>query len=249
MNKDQKLIAEAYSRVYLKESTDDLNHLPSLEEIKSELTRIYNQNKRFYSPENYEKKTAGLDEKANLVQKLLTAHADWVKKFNEENPSREPYTLWSSVYSELSDASKDLNGFRHRTNPKETPIVILALSLLDINEALKKKYEEEDREAARPKSHAETLYSSDPQKVDQQVVDLINDNSNLPVQSLATKIDKEIIKSEEFGKVEGPYSEEGMEKYNVRNVINTIKQRKDINLDPDEKEALIKELREMYKVK
>ena len=63
------------------------------------------------------------------------------------------------------------------------------------------------------------------------------------------KIDKEIIKSEEFGKVDSLGSEEAIEKYNIQDVISTIKHRKDIKLEPVEKEALIKELQGMYKVK
>lgn len=251
MNKDTNLIFEAYKK-RLNEAVD-LDYLPSLEDIKKELTNLYNNHKRFYSPEVYKNKINSIDSTANEIHKLLVGHKEWVEKYNSElNPDdkfRSKYTLWSSVYSELSDYSKELNGFRHRTSPEETPLIPLTLNLLDIHKDIEKKYEHEKAEEARPKSHAENLYSSDPQKVDEQIVNLINDNSNLSVQSLATKIDKEVIKSEEFGKVEGPHGEESMEKYNIHNVISVIKHRKDINLDPTEKEALIKEIQGMYKTK
>ena len=251
MNKDTSLIFEAYKK-RLSESVD-LDYLPSLEEVKQQLVDLYNKHKRFYPQGSYEKKIANVDQEAKEIESLLKAHKEWVKKYNSELDSndqyRSKYNLWSSVYSEVSDYSKELNGFRHRTSPQETPLVALASELIKIHKDLQQKYEHEKAEEARPKSHAETLYSSDPQKLNQQIVDLINDNSNLSVQSLATKIDKEIIKSEEFGKVDSLGSEEAIERYNIQDVISTIKHRKDIKLEPVEKEALIKELQGMYKVK
>ena len=251
MNKDSNLIFEAYKK-RLSESVD-LDHLPSLEEVKQQLLNHYNENKRRLPAEYYQRKIAGIEQEAKEVEELLKAHKEWVEKYNSElepnDPYRSKYNLWSSIYSEYSDYSKELNGFRSRTTPDETPLVILATALIGVHRDLQKKYEHEKAEEARPKSHAETLYSSDPQKLNQQIVDLINDNSNLSVQSLATKIDKEIIKSEEFGKVDSLGSEEAIEKYNIQDVISTIKHRKDIKLEPVEKEALIKELQGMYKVK
>jgi hypothetical protein len=240
MNKDIHFIFEAYKKRLLKES-DDQNYIPSLEEIKAYLTKEYkNYELRYSNKELFNNRMAGLDKRASTIEKMIKAHKDWVDKWNTnpENSDRTPYTVWSSIYSELSDDYKDLNGFRYRTTFDKTPIIVLADELLDTREELKNEFERQDKEAARPKSHAETLYSN-PQKLHSDVIQLVNAHADEAVQNIATIIDREIIKSIE-GKGDAFVSQI------AHMVMNTIHNDKEIKLDHQERGALCKELQEMY---
>jgi hypothetical protein len=240
MNNDTNLIFEAYRKRLVKEAPDQ-NYVPSLEEIKAYLTKSYKDIKSHYSnPELLKKRMAGLDKRASTIEELIKAHKDWVEKWNSDpdNSSREPYTVWSSIYSEFSDASKDLNGFRSRTSFEQTPIISLADSLLIVFEDLREEREKAAKEDARVKSHAETLYSN-PQKLDADVVKLVNDHAEEAVSNIATIIDRELIKSVDN-------AGDGFISQVAHMVMNTIHNDREIKLDRQERDALNKELHGMY---
>ena len=240
MNKDSNLIFEAYKKRLISEAPDQ-NYVPSLEEIKAYLTKSYKDIESHYSnPELFKKRMTGLDKRASTIEELIKAHKDWVEKWNADpkNADRSPYTVWSSVYSEYSDASKELNGFRSRTSFDQTPIIPLADGLLSIFEDLRDEREKAAKEDARVKSHAETLYS-DPQKLDADVVKLVNAHADEAVVNIATVIDRELIKS-----VDNPG--DGFISQVAHMVMNTIHNDKEIKLDRQERDALNKELHGMY---
>ena len=242
VNKDTNLIFEAYKKRLVNESQDQ-NYVPSLEEIKAYLIKSYKDDELRYSyPEHFKKRMAGLEDRANAIEKLIKAHKEWVDKWNSnpENSDRSPYTVWDSVYSEYSDASKDLNGFRSRTSFDKTPIIPLAAALIDVIEDLREEREKWAKEDARVKSHAETLYSN-PQKLDADVVRLVNDHAEEAVSNIATIIDREIIKS-----VDNPG--DAFTSQIAHMIMNTIHNDKEIKLDRQEREALNKELYGMYLV-
>jgi hypothetical protein len=240
MNKDSNLIFEAYKKKLVNESQDQ-NYVPSLEEIKAHLTKSYKDDQAHYSnPERFKKEMDGLDKRATTIEKLIKAHKDWVDKWNSapENSDRSPYTVWSSIYSELSDDYKDLNGFRFRTTPEKTSIIVLADTLLKTQEDLHSKWKESKKEEARVKSHAETLYLN-PQKLEADVVKLVNDHADEAVSNIATIIERELIKSSEK-------PGDGFISQVAHMVLNTIINDKEIKLDPQERKALADELHGMY---
>jgi len=240
MNKDVHLIFEAYKKKLITESHDQ-NYVPSLEEIKDFLAKEYKSHEALYSnKELFNSRMAGLDERASTIEKMIKAHKEWVDKWNAdpENSDRSPYTVWSSIYSELSDDYKDLNGFRYRTTFDKTPVIALADELLDTREELKNEFEKQEKEAARPKSHAETLYSN-PEKLHSDVIELVNAHADEAVQNIATIIDRELIKS-----VDNPG--DAFTSQVAHMIMNTIHNDKEIKLDRPEREALNKELQGMY---
>jgi len=242
MNNDSNLIFEAYKKKLIKESADQ-DYVPSLEEIKDYLLDSYKKDEAHYSnPERYKKNMEGLDERASTIEKLIKAHKDWVDKWNSDprNSDRSKYTVWSSIYSEYSDASKDLNGFRHRTTFEQTPVIPLADSLLDIFDDLHAERETRKKEDARVKSHAETLYSNR-QKLDADVVALVNAHAEEAVSNIATIIDRELIKSADN-------QGDGFVSQVAHMVMHTILNDKEIKLDPQERKALTDELHGMYLV-
>jgi hypothetical protein len=242
MNNDSNLIFEAYKKKLITESSDQ-DYIPSLEEIKDYLLNSYKADEAHYSnPDRYKQKMEGLEERAGTIEKLIKAHKDWVDKWNSDprNSDRSKYTVWSSIYSEYSDASKELNGFRHRTTFKQTPVIPLADSLLDVFDDLHAKREADDKEEARVKSHAETLYSN-PQKLDADVVALVNAHAEEAVSSIATIIDRELIKSTDN-------QGDGFISQVAHMVMSTIARNKEIKLDPQERKALTDELYGMYLV-
>jgi len=241
MNKDTHLIFEAYRSKQLLKEAHDQNYIPSLEEIKEYLTKEYKSRELQYSnKELFDSRMADLDRRASTIEKMIKAHKDWVEKWNSnpENSDRTPYTVWSSIYSELSDDYKDLNGFRYRTTFEQTPIIVLANALLDTREELKKEFERQDKEAARVKSHAEVLYSN-PQKLEADVIKLVNAHAEEAIQNIATIIDRELIKS-----IENPG--DAFTSQVAHMIMNTIHNNKEINLNRQERAALIEELRDMY---
>jgi hypothetical protein len=240
MNNDTNLIFEAYKKRLVKESQDQ-NYVPSLEEIKAYLTKSYKDDEVRYShPELLKKRMTGVDKRAATIEELIKAHKDWVDKWNSDpaNSDREPYTVWGSIYGEFSDASKDLNGFRSRTSFEQTPIISLADSLLNVFEDLREEREKAAKEDARVKSHAETLYSN-PQKLDADVVKLVNDHAEEAVSNIATIIDRELIKSVDN-------AGDGFISQVAHMVMNTIHNDREIKLDRQERDALNKELHGMY---
>jgi len=240
MNNDTNLIFEAYKKRLISEAPDQ-NYVPSLEEIKAYLTKSYKDDQARYSnPERFKRQMDGLDKKASTIEDLIKAHKDWVDKWNTDpdNSDREPYTVWGSIYGEFSDASKDLNGFRSRTSFEQTPIIPLADSLLGIFEDLREEREKAAKEDARVKSHAETLYSN-PQKLDADVVKLVNDHAEEAVSNIATIIDRELIKSVDN-------AGDGFISQVAHMVMNTIHNDREIKLDRQERDALNKELHGMY---
>ena len=94
------------------------------------------------------------------------------------------------------------------------------------------------QEEARPKSHAETLYSN-PEKLNADVIALVNDHAEESIQNIATLIDREIIKSvEDQG--------DGFVSQIAHMIMGLIRRDKEIKLDRQERDALNKELQGMY---
>ena len=238
MNNDANLIFEAYKK-YITEGTQDENYVPSFKEIKDYLIKSYKDSElRYSNPELFKKRMSDIDSRVSAIEKVIKSHERWANKWNAENSDREPYTVWSSIYSELSDSYKDLNGFRYRTTPDKTPIIVLADVLLDTDEDLQKQFEAEKQEEARPKSHAETLYSN-PEKLNADVIALVNDHAEESIQNIATLIDREIIKSvEDQG--------DGFVSQIAHMIMGLIRRDKGIKLDRQERDALNKELQGMY---
>jgi hypothetical protein len=155
MNKDQKLIAEAYKSVYIKESVEDKNYVPSLEEVKDYLHQHYNNLKRYYTNINgldiLQKRFDNLDKTAKQVKQIIDDAKfeidEWNHKYAKPD-GRDAYTLWGRLYGDVSDHSKDLNGFRHRTNFQETPTIAMALNLKDIYDESKARSERRNLEWA-----------------------------------------------------------------------------------------------------
>lgn len=136
MNKDTHFIFEAYKK-RLEESVLDQDHVPSLEEIKSTLEAEYKKRITDYSSRGSElgyavrgtqERLDNIDQETHDLKKIIDDEKEQVDRWNAEAKStgRIPYTLWGSLYSFVSDASKDRDGFRFRTTFERTPTIQMA---------------------------------------------------------------------------------------------------------------------------
>jgi hypothetical protein len=146
MNRDSRLLAEAYQKIY--ESVEDKNYVPTLEEVKDYLHKHYLSLRKYYTGINgldiLQSKVDHLDKTAKEVKQIIddAKHdADqWNHKYADADGSNA-YTVWDRLYSDVSDDSKDLNGFRHRTNFQQTPTIPMALHLKEIHDQFRAKRE------------------------------------------------------------------------------------------------------------
>ena len=144
MNKDAQLIAEAYQKIY--ESVDDKNYVPTLEEVKDYLHNYYKGLKRYYTNVNgldiLQNKVDNIDKTAKALKQIIDDakfDADEHNHKYADPDGSNAYTVWDRLYSDVSDDSKDLNGFRTRTNFRETPTIAMALLYKDIRDRFKAK--------------------------------------------------------------------------------------------------------------
>lgn len=146
MNRDSRLLAEVYEKIY--ESVEDKNYVPTLEEVKDYLHNYYLSLRKYYTGVNgldiLQSKVDNLDKTAKKVKQYIDdAKHDtdqWNHKYANADGSNA-YTVWDNLYSSVSDDSKDLNGFRTRTNFRETPTIAMALLLKDIHDEFRAKRE------------------------------------------------------------------------------------------------------------
>ena len=149
IQKDQELIAEAYSSVYLKEGMEDKNYIPSLEEIKDYLHNHYKSQSSYYdhNPDLLKAKVSNLNKTAQSIKQIIddskAETTEWNHKYAGKD-GREPYTVWDDLYSSVSDDYKDLHGFRHRTTFAETPIIPMAMIFKDIQDEFRARRERRD---------------------------------------------------------------------------------------------------------
>jgi hypothetical protein len=144
VNKDAQLIAEAYQKIY--ESVDDKNYVPTLEEVKDYLHNYYKGLKRYYTNVNgldiLQNKVDNIDKTAKALKQIIDDakfDADEHNHKYADPDGSNAYTVWDRLYSDVSDDSKDLNGFRTRTNFRETPTIAMALLYKDIRDRFKAK--------------------------------------------------------------------------------------------------------------
>jgi soluble cytochrome b562 len=146
MNRDSRLLAEAYEKIY--ESVEDKNYVPTLEEVRDYLHNYYLSLRKYYTGVNgldiLQSKVDNLNKTAKRVKEYIDdAKHDtdqWNHKYANADGSNA-YTVWDRLYSDVSDDSKDLNGFRTRTNFRETPTIAMALLLKDIHDEFRAKRE------------------------------------------------------------------------------------------------------------
>jgi hypothetical protein len=146
MNKDAQLIAEAYQKIY--ESVEDKNYVPTLEEVKDYLHNYYKGLKRYYTNVNsldiLQNKVENIDRTAKALKQIIDDAKFEADEYNHNYANAEgtnAYTVWDRLYSDVSDDSKDLNGFRTRTSFKETPTIAMALLYKDIRDQFRAKRE------------------------------------------------------------------------------------------------------------
>jgi len=146
MNKDAQLIAEAYSKIY--ESVEDKNYVPTLEEVKDHLHKHYMGLKKYYTNINsldiLQNKVDNIDKTAKAVKQIIDDAKFEADEYNHKYAKADgsnAYTVWDRLYSDVSDDSKDLNGFRHRTNFQQTPTIEMALLYKDIRDKFRAKRE------------------------------------------------------------------------------------------------------------
>jgi hypothetical protein len=136
MNKDSNLIFEAYKNKLVLKSYDR-DYVPSLEEIKATLEDEYKKRIASYSSRGSELSYAVRDTQAKLnnidqetaeLKKIIDSEKEQTDKWNAEiaDTGRTPYTLWDALYSFVSDASKDVDGYRFRTTFEKTPTIQMA---------------------------------------------------------------------------------------------------------------------------
>jgi hypothetical protein len=146
MNKDAQLIAEAYQKIY--ESVEDKNYVPTLEEVKDYLHDHYKGLKRYYTNVNslnvLHNKVENIDKTAKELKQIIDDAKFDADEHNHKYADAEgsnAYTVWDRLYSDVSDDSKDLNGFRTRTNFQQTPTIMMALLYKEIRDEFKAKRE------------------------------------------------------------------------------------------------------------
>lgn len=146
MNKDTQLIAEAYQKIY--ESVEDKNYVPTLEEIKDYLHNHYKGLRQYYTNVNsldvLHNKVENIDKTAKELKQIIDDAKFDADEHNHKYADAEgtnAYTVWDRLYSDVSDDSKDLNGFRTRTNFQQTPTIMMALLYKDIRDAFRAKRE------------------------------------------------------------------------------------------------------------
>jgi len=144
VNKDAQLIAEAYQKIY--ESVEDKNYVPTLEEIKDYLHNHYKELKRYYTNINsldiLHNKVENIDKTAKELKQIIDDAKFDTDEYNHKYAKADgsnAYTVWDNLYGSVSDDSKDLNGFRTRTNFQQTPIITMALLYKEIHDAFKAK--------------------------------------------------------------------------------------------------------------
>jgi hypothetical protein len=146
MNKDAQLLAEAYQKIY--ESVEDKNYVPTLEEIKDYLHNYYKGLKKYYTGVNsldiLQNKVENIDKTAKALKQIIDDAKFEADEYNHNYADADgsnAYTVWDRLYSDVSDDSKDLNGFRTRTSFKETPTIAMALLYKDIRDQFRAKRE------------------------------------------------------------------------------------------------------------
>jgi rubrerythrin len=142
----KKDLEEAYQTIY--ENVEDKNYVPTLEEIKDYLHNHYKGLKRYYTNVNsldvLHNKVENIDKTAKALKQIIDDAKFDADEHNHKYADAEgtnAYTVWDRLYSDVSDDSKDLNGFRTRTNFQQTPTIMMALLYKDIRDAFRAKRE------------------------------------------------------------------------------------------------------------
>jgi hypothetical protein len=231
-NKDQKMLEEAYSKILLKEE-EEMDQIPSDQEIQQELDADIREWKRYNPNEEYPEHLSKLLN-VKMIKSFFEAIKEERDRINnlDRNKAYAPtdrYTLDDVIHSMYSDLYKELNGIR--INALGRNLVEHAISYILLHDR------EERTRGSRELEYKnrDILYKKEPEIT--RFIEAMTEDSDLPS---AVKTILSMIENAGFEQDEN--NEYGDQL--VDSVRATVKQAK--NLSENEKKYILSTLPETY---
>lgn len=231
-NKDQKMLEEAYSKILLKEE-EEMDQIPSDQEIQQEVDADISQWKKYHPNEEYPEHLSKLLN-LKMIKSFFEAikeERDRINNLDRNKPyaSSHRYTLEDVIRSMYSDLYKELEGVR--MNPMGKNLVEHAIYYILLHDRAERTRDSRELEY----KNREILYKKEPEIT--RFIEAMTEDSDLPS---AVKTILSMIENAGFEKDD----DNGYKDWLLGDVRASVKQAK--NLSEEEKKYILSALPESY---